>query len=95
MHPISVPIPSHGHAMAGTMWVGVGPVPRHTVLLFPGFANRGEEVLGLGASLSAAGVNVVMFAPRGWHDSKGEFTAEGAIADADAAFGWLHDDATS
>lgn len=88
--PVAVSIPSHGDAMVGHVHVGSGPEPRHTVLLFPGFASRGQEVLGLGAALSAGGLNVVMFAPRGWHDSEGEFTATGAIKDARAAFDWLH-----
>ena len=88
--PISVRIPSHGFAMAGNFYVGTGPEPRHTVILVPGFASPGREVLGLGGALSTANVNVVIFAPRGWHDSEGLFTATGAIEDAGAAFEWLH-----
>ncbi len=87
---VSVSIPSAGAMMRGTVHVGEGPAPRATVLLFPGLASRGEEVLGLGAALSAAGMNVVMFAPRGWHDSGGTFTFTGAIDDGQAAFDWLH-----
>lgn len=62
--------------------LGSPGVTRHTVLLFPGFGSSGREVLGLGTALSAGGVNVVIFAPRGWHESEGEFTGTGAIEDA-------------
>lgn len=89
---VSVSIPSAGAMMRGTFHVGEGPAPRATVLLFPGLASRGEEVLGLGAALSAEGMNVVMFAPRGWHDSGGTFTSAGAIDDGQAAFDWLHEE---
>lgn len=37
-------------------------------------------------------MNVVMFAPRGWHDSGGTFTSTGAIDDGQAAFDWLHEE---
>jgi pimeloyl-ACP methyl ester carboxylesterase len=92
--PVAVRIPSHGVTMAGTVHVGAGPTPRHTVLFVPGFASRGREVLGLGAALSDGGVNVVMFAPRGWHDSEGVFTGTNAIEDTRAAFDWLRDEET-
>jgi hypothetical protein len=48
---VSVSIPSAGAMMRGTVHVGEGPAPRATVLLFPGLASWGEEVLGLGAAL--------------------------------------------
>ena len=75
-----------------TFHVGEGPAPRAAALLFPGFGSPGEEVFGMGAAFSAAGINVLMFAPRGWHESGGTFTSTDSIEDAGAAFDWLHQD---
>lgn len=65
-------------------------MPRPTVLLLPGWPGNPEDVLGLGARLSARGMNAVMVLPRGMHQSEGTFSFHGSLEDIRAAFRWVH-----
>jgi pimeloyl-ACP methyl ester carboxylesterase len=63
--------------------------PIATVVFLPGADFDPTDVLGLGESLSALGVNVVTFAARGTRGSEGTLSIAGAVADVGAALGWL------
>jgi pimeloyl-ACP methyl ester carboxylesterase len=81
---------SHGDSI----WVRHFPVPTSTtssvgVLLIPGWPATGNDVLGLGAALSASGVHVFVLHPRGHEGSGGEAGFANALEDVQVAWDWL------
>lgn len=91
--PQPVEILSEGAHMRGEFFKAdcAGPCP--TLLLVPGFPGSAQhEVLGLGARLSEDGVSVLVFNPRGFHQSEGTMTFFNTLDDIGAAFSWLHED---
>lgn len=91
--PVPVEVDSDGAAMRGQFFKAdcAGPCP--TLLLVPGFPGSAQhEVLGLGARLSEGGISVLVFNPRGLHQSEGTMTFLNTLDDIGAAFNWLHED---
>lgn len=66
---------------------GVPPAP--ALLLLPGWPAEAEDVLGLGAALSAQGIHVLLLHPRGHGRSEGEAGHGRTLEDAAAALEWL------
>lgn len=88
---VSVEVPSGADTMMGQLFLAPAGEGRATVLLIPGWPGNPHDVLGLGARLVQRGVNVLMFNPRGMHESSGTMTFAHALEDMGAAFGWLHE----
>ena len=86
--PDSILIESSGFKMVAHMFSGNTNSPRPTVILVPGWGGGKKDVLGLGSDLSQLGINVVVFAPRGWHDSEGTATFANGLEDIAAVWRW-------
>lgn len=61
----------------------------HALLLIPGWPAINDDVLGIGESLSAAGVHVLILHPRGHGDSEGIATFNNTIDDVAIAWEWM------
>lgn len=101
---LSVSIPGSGqeaeegtfHLVTGSdsLWVrhfsaGESGAPSAVVLLVPGWPATGSDVLGLGQALSARGVHVVVFHPRGHAGSSGSAGFRHGVEDVAALWRWL------
>lgn len=80
---------SEGAVLRGRFFVAVGPAPATTLLLVPGWPGNPQDVLGLGALLAGQGVNVLVFNPRGLHNSEGIASFANTLEDIGAAWRWL------
>lgn len=89
---VPVEIISDGATMQGQFFTADCEGACPTLLLVPGWPGNPRDVLGLGARLSEGGLNVVIFNPRGLHQSEGTMTFSKTLDDIGAAFEWLHDD---
>lgn len=87
-NPDSVLIESSGFKMVAHIFSGNTNSPRPTVILVPGWGGGKKDVLGLGSGLSQLGINVVVFAPRGWHNSGGIATFANGLEDIAAVWKW-------
>jgi pimeloyl-ACP methyl ester carboxylesterase len=63
--------------------------PIATLVLVPGWPGNPHDVLGLGALLAELNVNVLMFNPRGLHQSEGTATFANTLEDIAASLKWL------
>jgi len=86
--PNRVLIESSGFKLAAHIFTGIAASPRLTVILVPGWSGGKKDVLGLGSGMSQAGINVIIFAPRGWHDSEGISTFPNGLKDIGAVWKW-------
>jgi len=89
--PQSVEIVSDGATMRGRFFKAECEGHCPTLLIVPGQPGGTRDVLGLGTRLSSHGINVLMFNPRGHHQSEGTFTFHNTLDDIGAALAWLHD----
>ncbi len=87
-HPDRVIIESSGYNMVAHVYAGSSNPPRPTVILVPGWSGGKEDVLGLGSGMSQVGINVIVFAPRGWHESEGFSTFANGLEDIGAVWSW-------
>lgn len=85
----AVTFQSHGSTLQGRFFRARAPGARPTVLLFHGFPGGPGDVLGVGAAVSRAGWNALLFNPRGFHGSQGTHTLENALEDTAAALAFL------
>jgi uncharacterized protein len=94
--PTSVPVEFRvgDDVIRGRFFQTAAPTPLATVALIPGFGGNPNDVLELGARLSARDVNVLIFNNRGVQNSDGTLTYANALDDAGAALGWLRAPAT-
>lgn len=60
-----------------------------TLIVVPGWPGNPDDVLGLGDFLSSRGVNVVMFNPRGLHESGGEASFSHTLEDIGEVVNWV------
>ncbi|MCA9756677.1 MAG: alpha/beta fold hydrolase [Candidatus Eisenbacteria bacterium] len=77
-----------------SLWVGMyepptDASPAQGLVLIPGFAAVGQDVLGLGRSLSELGSYVFVLQPRGHGPSSGWATFSNALEDVGAVLEWL------
>lgn len=89
--PVPVEIISGGAKMHGQFFVAECEGACPTLLLAPGWPGNPHDVLGMGAMLSEKGINVLIFNPRGMHQSGGTASAAHFLEDIGAAFEWLYD----
>ncbi len=87
--PVAIDIPSGGVVMKGRFFAARADGPRTTIVMVPGWPGNPDDVLGLGAVLVEDGINVLVFNPRGMHQSGGTFTFANALADIGAALDWV------
>lgn len=87
--PVAVEFRAGDDLVRGRFFPAATATPLATVALIPGFGGDTNDVLGLGARLSAAGANVLMFNNRGVQNSGGTLTYAHALDDASAALDWL------
>jgi dipeptidyl aminopeptidase/acylaminoacyl peptidase len=87
----SVPVEflSAGVHVRGKFFPARDAKPVYTLLLVPGWPGNPNDVLGLGQLLAEQGVNVLMFNPRGLHNSEGTASFPNTLEDIDAAIRWL------
>ena len=86
--PNRVLIESSGFKLVAHIFTGIADSPRPTVILVPGWSGGKKDVLGLGLSMIKVGINVIVFAPRGWHDSEGIATFANGLKDIGAVWKW-------
>lgn len=86
--PVAIQFESGGATVRGKFFPAAA-APVATLLLIPGWPGSTTDVLGLGAFLSARGVNVCMFNPRGFYDSGGTSSFPNTLEDIGAALRWL------
>jgi dipeptidyl aminopeptidase/acylaminoacyl peptidase len=89
MEPVSVEFCSEGAWMRGRFYPAARSIPIATLLLFPGWPGDPDDVLGLGALLAEAGINVCMFNPRGLQQSEGIHSHARTLQDIGSAWRWL------
>ena len=89
--PLPVEIISDGATMRGRFFKADCGGHCPTLLIVPGQPGGTRDVMGLGTRLSSHGINVLMFNPRGHHQSEGTFTFHNTLDDIGAALAWLHD----
>ena len=87
---LPVEIFSDGATMRGRFFKAECGGPCPTLLIVPGQPGGTRDVLGLGIRLSSNEINVLMFNPRGHHQSDGIFTFHNTLDDIGAALAWLH-----
>ena len=86
-------IPSGDASVRARFFAAQGGTPLATVLIVPGWGGDSLDASGMGALLSARGVNVLLINFRGVQQSAGRFTYANALDDLGAAWRWLHDPA--
>jgi hypothetical protein len=79
---------SAGFKMVVHVFTGATAPPRSTVILVPGWCGGKKDVLGLGLSMSKAGINVIVFAPHGWNDSEGISAFANGLEDIGSVWKW-------
>jgi len=87
----SVPVEflSGGENIRGQFFESAHGDPIATLVLVPGWPGNPRDVLGLGALLADLNVNVLMFNPRGLHQSEGTSTFPHTIEDIAESLKWL------
>lgn len=85
---LPVALPSGDAQLRATMLVAEGAGPHPTVLLLHGFPG-GPRLASVGAGLQREGFNVLFVHYRGTWGSGGRFSLDNALADVDAALGFL------
>lgn len=88
---VPVEIVSDGLIMHGRFFEAECATACPTLLLVPGWPGNPHDVLGMGSLLYPKGINVMVFNPRGLHESEGTASFFGTLDDIGAAFEWLHD----
>jgi len=86
----AVEIPIESSVLQGQFFAAQTGRPLPTLLLVPGWPGGTRDVLGLGRALVGHEINVLIFNPRGMHQSSGITSFAGALEDIAAAFDWLH-----
>lgn len=87
--PVPVEIPSGDALLRGRLFPAQGPTPLATLLIVPGWGGDPDDASGMGAALSARGMNVLFVNFRGVQRSSGTFSYANALADLGAALQWL------
>lgn len=87
--PAAVQFVSDGAVVRGRFFAAGGGAPAPTLVLVPGWPGNRDDVVGLGALLAPAGINVLMFNPRGFHDSEGTMSFPNVLEDIGAALRWV------
>lgn len=87
---IPTKIASEGETMYGRFFEAECGGMCPTLLLVPGWPGNPYDVLDMGAMLHKDGINVVVFNPRGLHESEGTASFFGTLEDIGAVFEWLH-----
>lgn len=87
----SVPIEflSGGERVRGQFFECAGDKPIATLVLVPGWPGNPRDVLGLGTLFAQIDVNILMFNPRGLHESEGMSTFAHTLEDIAASLKWL------
>ena len=90
----SVQFERQGHIIQGKFYTAATKSdPRPTVLLLAGFPGNEDDVLGLGAELSAHGLNTMTFNYSGTYQSEGDYSLRNSQLDIEAALDFLRDEA--
>src|SRR3989338_1853883 len=94
VQPVAVQFLSGESQVRGRFFPAATKAPIATLLLVPGWPGNPQDVLGLGGFLAARDVNVLMFNPRGLHNSEGTATFANTLDDIAAALRWLRNPET-
>ena len=86
---ITLDIPSGDATVRGRFFPARGGMPLATLLIVPGWGGDPVDASGMGAALSARGVNVLLINFRGVQQSTGRFSYANALDDLGAALTWL------
>ena len=89
IRPGAVSITSHGSLMRARVFAAEQDGPRPALLLMPGWPGSTDDVLGLGAALSVAGITVLTVTQRGMHESEGTTTFANTLDDIGSALDWF------
>jgi pimeloyl-ACP methyl ester carboxylesterase len=89
VEPIPIEFLSEGLRVRGNFFSVAGEAPATTLLLVPGWPGNPQDVLGLGSLLASHGINVLMFNPRGFHQSEGTASFSNTLQDIRAGLQWL------
>jgi pimeloyl-ACP methyl ester carboxylesterase len=87
--PIPISFSSEGHSVKGLFYSGDTRGSSYTVILSRGFPGSEGDVLGLGQSLSNAGMNALTFNYSGTFGSEGVQSLESSLKDLQAAIEFL------
>jgi dienelactone hydrolase len=87
--PIPISFSSEGHSVKGLFYSGATSGSSYTVILSRGFPGSEGDVLGLGQSLSNAGLNALAFNYSGTFGSEGVQSLESSLKDIQAAIEFL------
>jgi dienelactone hydrolase len=87
--PFAVSFWSRSDTVRGRFFPAASAAPVGTLVLIPGWPGSTTDVLGLGALLSARGVNVLFFNPRGSYDSGGTASFPHTLEDIASCLGWV------
>ncbi|KAA3619913.1 MAG: alpha/beta fold hydrolase [Calditrichaeota bacterium] len=88
--PAAITITRGGVLLKGKLYISEGEGKFPTVILLHGLPGNEIDVLGLGAKLSEAGINVVTFNYSGTYKSQGQNNFENTQKDIQAAFQFVH-----
>jgi pimeloyl-ACP methyl ester carboxylesterase len=87
--PVPVSFQSEGHAVKGLFYPGSMKEGRYTAILLRGFPGGEGDVIGMGQSLSNAGINALTFNYSGTFKSEGVQSFETPLKDIKSAFDFL------
>lgn len=87
--PVSISFQCEGHSVKGLFYPSTAKTSSFTVILLRGFPGSEGDVLGLGQSLSKAGLNALTFNYSGTFKSDGFQSFETPFKDIKAAFHFL------
>lgn len=85
----AIQIESGGAYLKGKSFLAGKPGQCPTAIVVPGWPGNPDDVLELGDFLSHGGVNVVVFNPRGFHDSEGVASFAHTLQDIGAVVQWI------
>jgi len=80
---------SGGEHVRGRFFQSTDNNPMATLVLVPGWPGNPRDVLGLGDLFAKLNVNMLMFNPRGLHQSEGTSTFAHTLEDIAASLKWL------
>ncbi len=86
---ITMDIPSGEATVRGRFFPAQAETPLATLLIVPGWGGDSLDASGMGAVLSARGVNVLLINFRGVQQSTGRFSYANALDDLGAGLTWL------
>jgi pimeloyl-ACP methyl ester carboxylesterase len=89
LSPLDITLDRAGVQLKGKFYITEKDGSYPTVILLHGFPGGEGDVLGIGAKLSEAGINVLTFNYSGTHHSEGEFNFDNSQKDIGTAFDFI------